>query len=46
MTRYFRVSIDKNNAYLADALANNYVGTGWTLGYSVSEGDVVLAATH
>lgn len=90
MTRYFRVSVGKNAAYLADALANNYVGTGWmieidltgrfpddwrafnkqyipvvkvtdhiesnigaglacgmtwTLGYSVSEGDVVLVPT-
>ncbi|NYI42620.1 hypothetical protein [Demequina lutea] len=90
MTRYFRVSVGKDAAYLADALANNYVGTGWminidltgqfaddwrefnkrfiptlketdhiesnvtaglacgmtwTLGYTVSEGDVILVPT-
>lgn len=31
MTRYFRVSVGKNAAFLPDALANNYVGTGWML---------------
>lgn len=36
MTTYFRVSVGKNAAYLDQAIAGNFIGTGWLAGVDLT----------